>query len=630
MKDIYSQIRSEVTDYTNNFVEIVYGYNFNTYETIKRCHSYYNSQFQDKSKISGVEKIFYNISKYRAKVASRMINYDTKDIRLWPLNPQSKLATFLLEKELKLWMKKHKIDRFLNEIARKAPVYGTVIIEKIKADWEKGIIDLRRHASDPTVDNIQESRFITTKYYLTDEDLRNMGKSGGWDMDKIAEVIRKDRNKNGEAPKAYPMRESNVSNVIRSSAYHEVWRRFGYVPKSWLDSDSGGYSADTFEGTEEMVKAVFIVANPFDIIRGSNGEQINSGTILFKSAWNKPWPFKDYHYDKTEGRYLGVGVIEDLFPAQERENEMANQKRLAMALSSLLIFQTQDPTIIQNVITDLQSGDVIRAGVNGGLTPLANEERNLAAFASEEQRYGDLADRMSFAYEALRGEQASASTPATSTVVQNQNATSEFAFRKENLGIVLRDYFNEMVLPEAVKELSAEHIMRFCGSVEEINFFDQEYAKMLADEKIINGEVEVEGEQDRTDLVQAIISKLKKQGKERFIQVSKDLYKNIEFEFDFMVDNEQENAALMAQNTFQVLTAIAQNPQVLQDPMIKPLFLKYAEIIGVNPLELEYAQQTQQANSQTQQMGSDNPMAQLQMAMAMKNKQGAEQLAPNI
>ena len=42
-QNIFAQTRQEVYDFVNNDIKIVDGYSFNQYQTIKKCHLYYNS-----------------------------------------------------------------------------------------------------------------------------------------------------------------------------------------------------------------------------------------------------------------------------------------------------------------------------------------------------------------------------------------------------------------------------------------------------------------------------------------------------------------------------------------------------------------------------------------------------------
>ncbi len=606
MDNIFSTIRSEIDDFMYNSIEVVPGYLFNQYDTIKRAHLYVNSRFLDSANYQNKEKIFYNIVKYRRDIAAKFLNIDTKDIRLWEMNPKSKWSTFLLEKELKLWMKKNKIGKLLNDMAVEAPTFGTVVLRKTKNGAK--IEDLRRLFLDPTVETIQKSRFITVKHYLTASQLREKVKDG-WNEDVIERIIsQKDNmNRKSNAPMSYE--KNGMTNVIRSSPYFEIYERFGEVPEHYF----GGTSM-------KNTRAIFICYGPYDIYKDESGNyKGENGSVLFKSKWTKPWPFKDYHYSKTMGRWLGIGVVEDLFEAQERRNELANQKRISMEISSIHLFQTTGKNVVNNILSDLKSGDLIEAGADGEITPIVNEERNLAAFGSEEEQYDLLADRLSFATGQAGGEPLPTSTPATNAVIQQNNTTSLFGFKRENFALFLQEYFNDFVLPNVFRDLSDDHILRFTGSPEDIQKLDQGYIDVLTRDFIIkttleNGRVPAIEEIESIKQSYALI--LKKEGGTRFVNVKEGFYDDIEFEFDIMIGAEQENVATMASNLFQVLTAVAQNPGILENPVTKALIFEYAQKIGINPLKLEVAdaqatiQQAQQAQNPQQLNPAQAPVGQ--------------------
>ncbi len=594
--NIFSDIRGEISDFVNNWIEVVPGYLFNQYQTIKRCHLYLNSRFEDSTQYHNRDKIFYNIVKYRRDIAAKFLNIDTKDIRLWELNPKSKWSTFFLEKELKLWMKQNKIGKLLNDIAVEAPSYGTVVLKKTKKGAQ--MIDLRRLFNDPTVESIQKSRFITIKHYLTSSELRAKVKDG-WDSKKIEQII-SDRDqaiRQSNAPESYEY--NAMTNVIRSSPYFEIYERFGEVPESYITDKVND---------NKTIRSLFIIYNPFDIIKDNTSGEYRgeNGAVLFKSRWTGEYPFKDYHYAKTPGRYLGIGVVEDLFPAQERRNELVNQKRISMEISSIHLFQTQGKTVVNNILTDMQNGDIIETGPDGGLQVIPTEERNLSAFTSEEQDYDNQADRMSFATSQAGGDPLPATTPATNAVIMQNNTTSLFGFKRENLAIFLQEFFSDFVLPQCIKDLSAEHVLRFVGTPEELNQLDNGYVDVLVRNKImtevLNGG-EVPTQEGMQLLKENLILTLKKEGAARFVKIKERMYDDVDFEFDIMVVNEQENVATVAQNMFQVLTAISQNPQLLNDPVAKALLFEYAQRIGISPIKLEVAdgeRMQQQAQQQSQ------------------------------
>jgi hypothetical protein len=498
-----------------------------------------------------------------------MLDVDTKDIRLLATNPKTFWATHLLEKELRTWLKTSKFANVLNQIADEAPKYGSVVIEKVNKGAK--VVDLRKLILDPTVDNIKDSRFVTTIHYMTPTELRN----SGWDKTAIEAAIL--RFGNSDARSSYED-QSGTLNQLKSTPYIKVTKRYGEVPKWWID---GGKS-------EEMVKALFIVAGADVMEKNTEGKIVGeAGVVLFKSRWYKDWPFKDFHYNKINGRWLGLGIVEALFDTQVRLNELKNQKRISMEVSTIHLFQTKDKQIIRNIVTDLESGDLLQSP--NGIEPIANEERNLAAFDSEEQSYIQQAQRLSFAYDAVSGETSAASTTATAVMNAQQQATSTFGFKKENFTNMLRDFFNDDVMPVLIQDLSQEHIMRYTGNTQELRKLDEAMAELHGNDifkkVMLSGQVptpeNIEAEKARA------LTEYKKLGEARFLKIKEFFYKDAEYKFDFNVGNEQINPQALATNTQALLASY--NSQAMNDPRYKLLYFKYADSLGVSQGEIEAA-----------------------------------------
>jgi hypothetical protein len=594
-ENIFSVVRQEVWDFLNNYIVIVPGYSFHQYLTIKRAHLYLNSKFEEQND-SGLyknrEKLFFNVVVPACEVATKMLNVDSKDIRLLPLEPKSYFSTYLLEKELKQWLKKSKFSNILNQIAEEVPRYGSCVIEKVKGGAK--VVDLRKLMLDPTVDSIKNSRFVTTISYMTPEELR----ATGWDNVEVA--IQRYGTTYGQT--AYEDRSGGV-NLMRSTPYIKVYKRYGSVQKGWIDGSK----------STEMVKSLFIVAGCEEQAKSVDGKSnSDNGVVLFKSRWYKEWPFKDYHYQKIVGRWLGLGIVESLFDTQVRMNELKNQKRISMELSAMHLFWTADKQIVRNVIDDLQSGDVMLS--KSGINPLANEERNLPAFRDEEESYTQHAQRLSFAYDAVSGETPAASSTATANINAQQQASSVFGFKRKNFTNMLRDLFNDLVLPELMTDLTPEHIMRFTGNTQELNKLDD-----AASEIYVNDEIKrlvLSGKAPTVEVQQALRDKAKaaykRMGEHRFLKIKSYFYSDSEFEFDFNTGNEQVNPQVIAQNTQAVLSAIGANPGLLSNPLSKLLLFNYAEALGISKGELEMAdseftqQQQMQPQMQQQDQGGQN------------------------
>lgn len=580
---IHAQICQEWWDYLFERPEIVPGYVFSQYDTLKRIHLYLNSQFENQQLFNGRRKLFFNISKYRCEVATRMLNFDTKDLRLIAENFESSMGAFLLSKEFQAWLKSSAFARTLNQIAEQLPRYGSYVIKKTEGGASK--VDLRRFALDPTVDRVWQSPFVIQKHYMTASQVR---RKKGWNEEAKKRLLATDPTVI-EKP-AYE--DGKVISRTGSSNYYEIYERYGEVRKSWITGKQEDY--------DTIVRGVFITSQSIGPVSGQAGQGTagssyvpnDQAEILFGGEWVKEtWPFYDFHYYKTEGRWLGVGVVEDLFTAQERENEMSNQKRISMEISALQIFQTNAATILQNLLTDMRNGDVVKIAGTGQLSPVATEARDLGSFTQEEQRYDQLADRLSFAYDATRGESLGKSTPATNAVLQNNAATGVFDFKKENIGIDLRYFLLEWVLPQLKKDLTPEHILRFTGSMSDMRKVDDAIVESMTRaetmDRLLNGNIVTD--QDKQTIQDQIRVQLSKRGAERWIKVVEGFYKNVEADFDFIITNEQKDVQTMASNLFTILSAVAGNPAMLQNPLTKALLKKYSEMIGIPAVELDFA-----------------------------------------
>lgn len=590
-----AQLRKEIDDFLYQDVDVVEGYSHNQYDVIKRIHLYMNDQFET----GGDDKIFHNIVKYRREAIARFLDIDSKDIRLHPTNPIHYYSTMFLESELKHWLKKNKFGMLLNDMATELATYGSCVLRKTKDGAD--IVDLRRLFIDPSVKDILDSRFITIKHLMTPSELKAKIKDG-WDEGAINSIIDAVKEDSDNSAESY---EDDGENQGTSGVpLIEVYERFGELTQEECD-DIG------LDVKDEFARTHVIIAEPNrnKLTQGSDGQDYmeNLAEVLYKKEWKGDYPFRDVHYAKTQGRWLGIGVVEDLFNAQERINELENQKRTSMELSSIHLFQQAKPSAVQNVINDLMNGDII---VNSGhpIDPVINEERNLSAFQNEYDSWNVLADRVSFANDLITGNAIPASTPATNAVIQNTNATSVFLFKRQNFSLFLQEFFNELVLPQVLKDLTPEHMVRYVGDPAMLEAIDAVVIQETKIDRILEAGRPLKAE-ELAAIEFEVKEKMSRTGNERFLKIKEGMYKDLEFEFDIIITNEQENVQVMQQNTFSLLQSLiqsqAQGIDMLQDPVFKTMFFDYAQKSGINPAKLELAagrRQSQPAGGQVSAM----------------------------
>lgn len=595
--NIFAVVRQETDDFVNNYIEVVPGYSFSQYQTIKRIHLYANDRFENGQTYMGRDKIFFNIVNNPTELAATLLDFDSKNIKACSRAPQSYDKLFLFNKELEYYLKKNDFHTILNDLAIDVARYGSAVIQKTGKGLK--LMDLRKFISDPTVKRLNDSRFITVVHELTHSELRKMAESNGWDKDAVDNLISKREYVDSSAPESYLDSGGNI-NQVRSSPYITVYERYGEVPEHFF----GGKS-------DKMVRSLFICGGVDLFSKNDKGDiYAENGEVLFKSKWHKKYPFQDFHYTKTKGRWLGVGVVEKLFPIQIRFNELKNQLRFAMELSSKRIFQTRDRTAFNNLLTDIDNGQILLT--KSEITPVVNEERNLGAFNLEEAAYYKQAQDLTFAYEAVRGDIGS-NTTATAATIATERGGSVFEFKRENIGNDLRNMFNDFVKDDVIKSITPEHILIFSGTTDELNIFDDKFAQAKTNRFFVQ-QLLASGEAPNNEDLEAyklnVTLNLKRGVIDRQVIIEKEYFADSDIWLDFNLTNEAFDVNAMFNSSNSVLIALAQNPAILQDPRLKVVFYKYMESLGINPTEIELAEKSISAGGQSGQFPATSGLPQ--------------------
>lgn len=589
MKNIFQQIRDERQDFLQNEIEVVPGYNFSQYNTLKKAHLYYTGNYEkgNYEEIGGIlrKKVFHQLSTWRCEVATKMIDMDIKDFILVSNDANTDWNVFILEKELKVWLKKNEMGQILNEISRLLPIYGSVVLQKTKKGAE--VVDLRYFYVDQSAKTLNDASYINKRMLLSHKDLRKMGKYG-WE--NVNEAIDKF---SGKYKQGYDLGGINQgtnsslywegANVTKSQASSiplvEVWERYGEVPLSWF--------TDKESDDNEYVLAKYCVAGVDQVAINEKGVIIaEEGIVLYKEQIDEI-PFKEVHYNKIEGRWLGYGIVEMLFENQRRINEVKNQEARANELASIQLFQTLDDTIASNITTDLNNGDILK--VKSFLQPIPTESRNMNALKETAQEIEEHSNNLTFSRDVVSGENAPASATLGAVQIQTQQTTAVFDYKKENIGLFLGSFIKDLVFPQIEKELNREHVFRLAGSFEELSKLRMNYAKNYANKRIIEAvlkgaDVTPELQQGFKDLALEEISTM---GDKIWTEVEKDFFKDLDYEVDIVSTGENKNIYAQINNGNAILQALAADPTILQDPAKKQVLFKVMSAMGWHVSELE-------------------------------------------
>lgn len=408
------------------------GYDFNQAEVIQLVDLYWNSRFADKETDKlGQSKIFLNVGKFRSQVASKQIDLDSKNAVFFPEDFADPYSAIFMQRDFKEWSKGAKFADIINIWVDKFPHYGTIVGKKIGSGNSKKIVDVP--LQNLVVEQGAES-LLTAAYVIElHEDMRlwEMQKMKNWNLDGLD----------------LPFDEGMT-----------VHERYGYVPLAWIKKANN----ESFEKEEwnEYVDAVVIVG-----IR-KDRKSMKDGTHIFYAAQLSERPYREKHYDRQHGRWLGIGVIEDLFPNQNAKNIVVNLIRRSLHWSSRRNFQSANSTVSgKNLIRETEDGEVLEVGANGQITEIPMAAKTNQDFISFLTEFEKNSDQKAFTYEVITGESLPSGTPFRLGVVMSNAAQGFFQKKQEMLGLFLKEVIIDFLIPEFLRDMgSAERtISLFSG-----------------------------------------------------------------------------------------------------------------------------------------------------------------------
>lgn len=532
-------------------VEMPGGYNFDHVETLKRINLYYSSKFEKgEFDRQGFKKYFYNIVKPACDVATKFIDLDTKDIIFTAEHSDDEERVWLMQQDFKQWAKMNNFAQRLNDIAVSYPKYGTVVV-KIDKDNKIPLVNIENLRMDNSVEKLEDSHFVYEVHRMTRKEIMDMP----WDESAKKELFARGDQTSYLIYECYDQEDEGKKweLTIKADAYCLL--------------DKGKY----VHGTEAIL---------------NDDQEFLPPIKMFEAKLDK-LPYRELHYEKIPGRWMGLGFVEYLFDNQIRRNELVNLKAKGLLYSSLKIFQTRDETIGRNILTEMQNGDILR--VMSEITPIQNEERNLAAFNQEEAEWDKNKVEKTFTTDISRGENLPSRTPLGVANIQATMVSSYFELKRENFGIFIRNLMLNDIIPAFERFAAKEHKLMFAGSDAEMEWLDNVISRQLVEEDAAaylerTGFWPNKEEYERAKEFHKTNMK-KKRG--RYFEIPASYYRNAKYMIDVVVTNEQVDTGALQTTLTTVMQIIGSNPAVLQDPGLRSIMFKSMELSGVSPVDLK-------------------------------------------
>jgi len=580
--NIYAQIHKELDDFFTEKIKIAgtkqegesvrylskqsKNYEFSQWETINLIDLYYNSKFESGALDSeNQRKIFLNICRFRADVASKQIDLDVKNFNYVPTDGGSKSAIFgcdFMSREFRDWAKENYFGEYLNTNVEKFPRYGWVVSRKIKGGVEDVPLQILRNQQD--AECLNKASFVILEHAkMTRSEMEDMP---AWKTDELK---------------------------IKGNETADVFERYGKVPRALLNEFKGMPVSN--DDWDDWVEAVAICTAE------KNTEGKYNGNILYLEESDRD-EFEEERWARQHGRLMGIGEIENQIENQVGANIAFNLFRRQLLWSSKKIFQSMDDGIAKNLVRDVKDGTVLQVGVNGQITQVDMGNRALADFNAFNAILEKNSDQKSFTYEVATGESLPSGTPFRLGVVLSNAVNSHFDLKREKLGLFMKRVVEKFVEPEFKKAVNREHILSLFSDEEGFEALKQ-IVRIDNENRIIKDEL-LAGRMPNIDKIKQDVER--ELNSSRFISahLNEEFYDSFESRLTLTITGEEIDLPKKIETLTNLYTQLAQRQDPRADKILKRILAYAGEnfdvLVGIEPAQQQIPQQQQAIPSPVQ------------------------------
>jgi hypothetical protein len=565
-----SKIQEEIKNYKENSYEMLEGYNFSAYKLLRRI-GLYKAQIYPTGKFDSQNnyKYWFEIILPRVYSEIKNIDFDTSDIQLYSDEKKDAMRILLANVALKDYLAKSGEAEKLNEVVEQGSEWGNVVWKKTGDGYK--ILELNNiYVLNQTAKTLEDSDVIEYECMLA-TDLRK--KVDVWNKDKIDELIKENKPKDKKSSAEFHIYERN--GEISEQEYNEVKGLTG--------------------GSENKIRLAKVICG---------GTEKEKPTQILFCEYIDEKPYKEYHRSTYCGRWLRIGLYELLMDIQTRANEIGNQIARGLEWASKKVFASPDRLIAQNVMTDLQNGDIVKTT---SLVSVDTRMQGLDQLIADWNRLMQMADSLANSYEVVTGENLPARTAFKLAAQQNMNANKLFNYIREKLAIAFEGVIEDWILPKQLKELKSQKILRLTGDSGVLN----QYYEALIESWYVRNLLSFppHDEQMAADIKMRKLQELM-QKKETLVDLEKEMWNDFEPRVRVSITGENYELAVELESLSSFIT-------LEQDPVRRTALIEMAMAKkGINVAQLPKSPPQPITPPEHPQNGMDEILANQQQQMA--------------
>lgn len=393
------------------------GYFFNQADAIALIDLYYNSKFESgQTDKQGQRKLFMNVGKFRSEVASKQIDLDSKDFKFTPDEYADPWTAIFLQKDFKEWSKETTFGELINTCVDNLPKYGTVVLKKVGGTLVQ--VPLQNLANEQTAECLDDAKYVIEIH--PDMSPWELADMKNWNTEGLA---------------------------LDFDETMDVYERYGYVPLAWLKKQNGITPAD---GDHMIFKKALVIAG---FTKGGKDTKAKQGVHVFFAGQIKSLPYRECHWTKQHGRWLGCGVMEDLVENQQAKNIIVNLIRRSLHWSSKRVLQSSTADLIgKNLVKDVADGEILEVGINGQISQVDLTSKSNAEFQQFMNEWEHNSDQKAFTYDVVTGAMAQR-TPYRLAIILANAVASYYALKKQKFGLFMKKVIIDFEVPQFMKDM---------------------------------------------------------------------------------------------------------------------------------------------------------------------------------
>lgn len=427
---IATYVRKAETDFSSGVGTLTSKYvTTDLYEDINKIYAYLESRhISGEIDSLGREKPFFNIVLAARNIYYRATDIDRKNIRISSTKRKEEISSLLATIHLQRWMKKENFGAFLNDWGLDLAGFNSSVVKFVETEgelhkmvvpWNRIIFDAVDFDNNPKIEILE----------LTEAQLRQRK---GYDKKMVNELCGALAVREG----VDKQKKDNKNNYIKLYEIH------GNFPLSYLT----GKEKDEDEYVQQMHVISFVASK-------KTGE-FDDYTLVSGREEQDPYMLTSL-IPATDGSVSLNGAVKNLFEAQWMMNHTVKSIKDQLDLASKLIFQTSDENFIgKNVLTAIETGDILIHAQNQNLTQINNNSHDVTSLQNFGTLWKSLSSEISGVSESMLGNAAPSGTAWRQVEALLQESHSLFELMTENKGLYIEEMLRRFVIPFLKKQMN--------------------------------------------------------------------------------------------------------------------------------------------------------------------------------